>query len=506
MEITQTNYPAAQSMKLTRSMPRFRELAMRTRDIVGALVAMIALAPILAGLAVWIRRDSPGPALFRGDRVGRHGQTFKILKFRTMHELPESYSGSKVTAEYDVRVTSLGRWLRATKLNELPQLWNVLLGDMSLVGPRPEDPDVVALWPEAARREILSVRPGITSPASVAYHDEEQRLSQETLMQEYLNVIMPDKLRLDQLYVRHRTFLTDLDAIFWTLTILIPTLRASRIPEGWLFGGPLTRITRRYWNWFLIDFCVALGSIAFWGTVWRVMGPLDLGLGRAMGMGVMLAGLFSLGNTLFGLKGVSWSRAQPEDSLRLLISCTLVALFTLYLHAGTSAFSAGVPVELLLVISLTVSMGVVVARYRSRLLTGLASRWMAWRRESINLGERVLIIGAGHGSEYASWLLRRGDFKQRYTIIGMVDDDPAKQGLRMDGLAVLGTSADIPTLVEAHDIGVLFYTIQNISPESANHILAVCSRTSARLINLEPILNTLRDHLIPTPESTRAAP
>jgi lipopolysaccharide/colanic/teichoic acid biosynthesis glycosyltransferase len=145
-------------------------------DIAVSLAALVVLAPFLGLIATAIRRDSPGPAFYRGARTGRGGKVFKILKFRTMYEMPASYSGPKVTAHDDPRVTPLGRWLRSTKLNELPQFWNVLMGEMSLVGPRPEDPTIVQNWPAPVRHEILSVRPGITSPASVLYRNEEALL------------------------------------------------------------------------------------------------------------------------------------------------------------------------------------------------------------------------------------------------------------------------------------------------------------------------------------------
>lgn len=473
------------------------DLVIRARDFVGALIGLILFSPVMLSVALWVRRDSPGPVLYRGARVGQSGRVFQILKFRTMYETPESYSGPRVTAQNDDRVTRLGQWLRSTKINELPQLWNVLIGDMSLVGPRPEDPTVAELWPASARTEILSVRPGITSPASVAYHDEERRLNHDGLMDDYLNNILPDKLRLDLLYVRHRTFLSDLDVIFWTLALMLPAIRNSRIPEGWLFGGPLTRVARRYWNWFVIDFFVAIVSIALWGIVWRLSGPLDLGIDRGLLLGLVLALLFSVGNTLFGLKGIAWSRARPEDSLRLLMSCSLVAAGSIFWHVQQPVVSQNVPIELLVAISLTVSLGVIAVRYRSRLLSGLASRWVAWRQKAAGPMERVLVIGAGQGSEFVTWLLRRGDFSKLYCIIGLVDDDPAKQGLRVEGLQVLGTCADIPALVRQHDVGVLFYSIQNISEEQAAQIMDLCYRTPARLIDLAPILAALKEHLVP---------
>ena len=121
-----------------------------------------------------------------------------------------------------IRITPLGQWLRETKINELPQLWNVLVGEMSIVGPRPEDPEIAESWPWDARREILSVRPGITSPTSVLYRDEEKMLKGDDVLDDYLQIVMPDKLRLDQLYVRNHRFLSDLDIIFWTLLVLLP--------------------------------------------------------------------------------------------------------------------------------------------------------------------------------------------------------------------------------------------------------------------------------------------
>ena len=128
------------------------------------MVALALLAPIFGLIAVAIKRDSPGPVLYRGARMGRGGSTFKMLKFRTMYETPVSYAGPKVTAHDDPRVTPLGRWLRDTKLNELPQFWNVLKGDMSLVGPRPEDPDIAQSWPATVRDEDPFGAPGDHQP------------------------------------------------------------------------------------------------------------------------------------------------------------------------------------------------------------------------------------------------------------------------------------------------------------------------------------------------------
>ena len=144
-------------------------LIKRAFDFTAALIGLILLSPFFGIIAILIKRDSSGPVFYWGPRIGRYGVIFKMLKFRTMYETPKSYRGPRVTSKEDDRITPLGKWLRDTKLNEFPQLWNVLIGEMSLVGPRPEDPTICKTWPAKIAHEILSVRPGVTSPASVVY-------------------------------------------------------------------------------------------------------------------------------------------------------------------------------------------------------------------------------------------------------------------------------------------------------------------------------------------------
>src|SRR5919198_1449881 len=165
---------------------RFSELALdrafgriikRLFDIVFSALGLLLLLPFFIYIARLVRGDSNGPAFYWGSRVGLGGKPFRMLKFRTMYESGESYDGPRVTCKQDTRITPIGHWLRDSKINELPQLWNVLRGDMSFVGPRPEDPEIVKTWPEEAHKEILTVQPGITSPASILYHDEETLIS-----------------------------------------------------------------------------------------------------------------------------------------------------------------------------------------------------------------------------------------------------------------------------------------------------------------------------------------
>lgn len=146
----------------------------RAVDVVVAGTLLVLLAPVLAALALVIKLTSHGPVLHRTTRVGRHGVPFTLLKLRSMRV--DEGKGPAITARGDARVTAVGRLIRRAKLDELPQLWNVISGDMSLVGPRPEDPRYVE-WYDAAQRHLFDWRPGMTSPASVTYRDEERVLA-----------------------------------------------------------------------------------------------------------------------------------------------------------------------------------------------------------------------------------------------------------------------------------------------------------------------------------------
>ncbi len=217
----------------------------RLLDTCVSIIGLFLLSPLSLIIAMMIKRESRGPVFYHSLRVGKHGREFRMLKFRTMNELSPDSPGPRVTARNDPRITPLGRWLRHRKLNEMPQLWNVLKGDMSLVGPRPEDPAIVATWPADIRQEVLSVRPGITSPATILYRHEEELLSQDRVMEIYLKSILPDKLRLDQLYVHHRSWLLDLDILLWTPLFLLPSLKRFTPSEDLIFSGPITRFARR---------------------------------------------------------------------------------------------------------------------------------------------------------------------------------------------------------------------------------------------------------------------
>lgn len=184
-------------------------------DRTCAFFGLIALSPALLAIALLIRIKMPGgPVIFKQTRIGRHGKPFTMYKFRsmTMH-----HSGSSVSVKGESRITPLGSVLRKYKLDELPELWNVLKGDMSLVGPRPDVPGYADKL-QGDDREILRLRPGITGPASLKYRNEEELLAQQDDPQRYNDeVIFPDKTRINRAYLAHWSFGLDLKIIFCTV-------------------------------------------------------------------------------------------------------------------------------------------------------------------------------------------------------------------------------------------------------------------------------------------------
>lgn len=195
-------------------------LLKRAIDIVASVVTLLVSLPLLLAIATAVAIDSGFPVLYRHGRVGRGFHQFYLLKFRSM---VASERGPQITVSGDSRVTRVGRFLRATKLDELPQFWNVLIGDMSLVGPRPEVPEYVEMF-RTRYQHILNVRPGITDIASIRFRDEEKLLAQSPEpLREYVERVLPVKLDLADEYLLKRSLRLDLVILVKTLLVVLRT-------------------------------------------------------------------------------------------------------------------------------------------------------------------------------------------------------------------------------------------------------------------------------------------
>jgi len=199
----------------------------RLIEAVLAAAGILVLSPIFILIALAVKFHDGGTVFYRATRVGKNGKPFTLVKFRTMVADADKL-GSAITTWGDSRITPLGRFLRKYKLDELPQLFNVIKGEMSLVGPRPEDPRYVAFYNDE-QKQILAYRPGITSPASLEYRDEASLLHGEDWQHQYLHVILPRKLAMDLNYLRRRTFSSDMKIIMHTLGGILKCNDASTI-------------------------------------------------------------------------------------------------------------------------------------------------------------------------------------------------------------------------------------------------------------------------------------
>lgn len=191
----------------------------RVFDILASGLGLLVLSPLFLVLAIWIKLDSEGPVFYRQVRVGRNNKDFRIFKFRSMRVNADK--GSLVTIGKDPRITRSGRFIRKMKLDELPQLINVLIGDMSLVGPRPEVRHYVDFW-TPQQMSVLAVRPGITDPASIKFRNENELMGKtDDPERYYIDIIMQEKLDMYLKYVSHHSFIGDIGLIFKTLAAIV---------------------------------------------------------------------------------------------------------------------------------------------------------------------------------------------------------------------------------------------------------------------------------------------
>jgi lipopolysaccharide/colanic/teichoic acid biosynthesis glycosyltransferase len=200
----------------------------RLLDLIFAALGLIVVSPLMAVIALVIKLSDGGRVFFAQERVGQFGVPFRMYKFRTMVANAERL-GIPLTTHNDSRITRVGRWLRRTKLDELPQLWNVVKGNMSLVGPRPEVPRYVALY-TADQRQVLEVRPGITDPASLEFFDEARCLGMSNPEMAYVTLVLPHKLAINLAYLERRTIVSDFIVLLATLRKLVaPNSSPARI-------------------------------------------------------------------------------------------------------------------------------------------------------------------------------------------------------------------------------------------------------------------------------------
>ena len=440
----------------------------RAFDVSVACLGLLITSPFLVLISILIKVDSHGPVIFRQVRVGKDLSPFKMYKFRTMFHKAAT-QGSLLTVGHDARVTRVGGLLRKLKLDELPQLVNVLIGDMSLVGPRPEVPRYV----EPLRSEfadILVVRPGLTDLASVKYINESAVLACFPNPEEaYQTKILPEKLRLAKLYVRHMSFRLDVAILAQTLLRMVnlpyvachipeldvaPKNVAAKPPSPF----PWARISSFVVKWrrpviVLLDvgLIVAANYLAF---VLRFDGKLSpQEIEQFQSTILPLIGIRAIAFSIFGLHAGLWRYTSIWD-LQNIVSGVLTSTMLFYgwvywgMEIGNYPRSIFVIDCLLLIGFLT---GV---RLPSRIFR---EKWIYRKRK------KVLVVGAGDAGER---VVREMKTRPEYHCqpIGFVDDQVSLVNKRIHGVRVLGTLGDLPRLVEAYKPEEVVIAVAKASP------------------------------------------
>jgi len=454
-----------------RAMTSAGMLAKQCVDFVLVLIGVISLLPLLGIVALLIKLDSPGPIFFRQKRVGLNGKLFDIFKFRTM--IDGAYRmGSRLTTKRDPRITRLGKLLRWSKVDELPQLFNVLRGEMSLIGPRPEDPFFVKSY-SSVQRQVLLARPGIVGPSQILGRDEVEDYPDGLRDTEsyYIEHILPGKLARDLDYVRTSTFWSDMLLLIRGMWI---TFRgAFRGKYLWrrrrrlaLMGADLLLALASYEAALLIRYDWQLPQAAWaWQTLLLiavVRPPLLVYFGGYQGI-VSYFGLWDL---------VALFKAVTVGSIA-------VAGFTYLVGFQSHPRSVFVIDWALLLL----------------MLSGTRYALRTWMRQHPRRGiprERALIIGAGSGGEQLSRTLLE-DPTATFEPVGFIDDSQERWGSRIHGIKVLGGTAELRLALSANGVRLVFVCLSDLTEVTAREVADICSGAGVdcrMLPALSELLNT----------------
>lgn len=408
-------------------------------DVMGALLGLVALAPLFLVVALAIKWDSPGPVFFRQERVGRFGKTFRIFKFRTMSVSP--VTGSQLTVAGDQRITRVGSFLRRYKLDELAQLIDVLRGTMSLVGPRPEVPRYVAAYSPEQRERVLSVRPGITDFASLLFRDENDLLARaDDPEKAYVSQVLPHKLRVAVNYVDHASLAGDLKVLGLTVKTIFVSESSLKALRTLMRHRHLWKAVRGLFERahelrsglaIFLDGAMVLGA-------WHLTYLFRLGFERwqpgrpwyddYVSLGVVLVYLVCL--QLGGVRRSMWRYFAFDDFRRLLVACVIAGLISAV--AILMAQLVGVARAVLVLHPFFTLFGLVLMRAIYRLLYEHAQSVASGELHEVRY---AIVLGAGSTAQRLIAGLHR---REGWFILAALDDDGQLHGTRIGGVRVEG--------------------------------------------------------------------
>ncbi len=445
----------------------------RTFDIVSSGIALIILFPFFLVAAFLIKISSRGPVFYKQKRVGIGGGEFFIYKFRTMRT---DLAGPPVTQKDDSRITAVGKLLRLTKLDELPQLINVFKGEMSIVGPRPEIPELVKSYSEE-QRELLNVKPGITSPATIYYRDEEEIVgTKEEILEYHRSVLIPKKTAFDLEYLDKASFLYDIKLIFLTFLSIL-TNQSGYVREKAYKNRRLFIIISIIFisiASYYLSFKMRLGNInmfyldKFYRTV-----PV------ALFLRLLFFGIFDLYEGYW--RYVSISEIINIIKANLLVMLSFIAFEIFFLDESYP--TGAVFIDFLLATFLFSGQ-----RFFLRLMREIY--------EPITPRARIkaIIIGANDRGELLLREIKR-DTELAYHIVGFVDKNEQKVNSKIHNIPVLGTVKDIPAIIEKYGIQCIINTLEKMEPEDTRLLARMKFEFDIKIRNIPYIADFLNGRL-----------
>lgn len=429
----------------------------RLIDILLSLIGIIIFMPFMIFIILFIKLDSRGPVFYFADRVGKNMKNFKMYKFRTMINTPLNV-GDSVCPQYDPRVTTFGRLLRRTKLNELPQFLNILKGEMTFVGPRPETPDLAELYPEKSKR-IFSVKPGLVGPSTILGRNEEELYPPGVDAKKYyIEQILPKKVEIDLEYIKNPNLIKDLQYILMGVKeTLVGALKKKHVYENrsqiYLFIADIFLIICSFILAVVICSKILTGGGNFIKslTILPLVTMILLAFNVYFGMYNCLIRYISYHEILGVLKGVT------SGSLFLVLVAWAV---------GLDDYSKMIAVMNwpFLIIAL------------SGFRVCLKLYWNKMNPEVETIEKRrVLIFGAGDEGIYA-YLTLNLEKNSPFEVVGFISDAPNEYGKKIRGLKVLGNRHHIKDLARLYKVEEIILAKPNANPELINEVVKICQK------------------------------
>ncbi|MGH9701978.1 MAG: sugar transferase, partial [Candidatus Acidiferrales bacterium] len=442
----------------------------RIFDLVLAGFGLVITSPLFLLCAVLVGLNDKGPIFFCHTRVGQHGKTFRLYKFRTMR-VSESGAGPQITVRGDWRVTTAGRFLRWTKIDELPQLLNVLRGEMSLVGPRPETPEHVAAY-DQIQSAILRLKPGITGVSALCFVDEETLLAEQADPEEfYLDFLMPRKLQYELGYLESLDFFADLKLIARTGLALLNPFRDMRTPAAEAITARLNSCKKA--AQFAVDAGIFSGSLGLAYLIRFEGWPHGADAAQFMFWLAILPIARLVVNRAYGIYRFIWRFISLPDVMAIAESFGIVTIAIMGLRALWPAVNswAGLMKLPLSVIALEYLLSFAGSTGTRVLRRVLYERSRKPGPSLAQVRRRVVLYGAGKAGRL---LLHEFESRSEIEIAGFLDDDPKKLNSVIAGTRVLGNAASLSVVVKQFRIEEVVISMATASRQTLTRILSHC--------------------------------